>query len=45
MKHLRQRWLQIMFVFAYAFLWAALAVVPIAGLLGAFNPAHHSYIR
>jgi hypothetical protein len=41
MKHLRQRWLQTVYMFAYVFLWAALAVVPVAGLLGAFNPVRH----
>jgi hypothetical protein len=41
MKHLGKRWLQIMYVFAYVILWAALAIVPIAGLLGAFNPSRY----
>jgi hypothetical protein len=32
---------QIVYVFLYALLWVILAVMPVVGLLGLFNPRHY----
>ena len=41
MKHLGQRWLQIVYALMCVLLWAALAIMPVAGLFGVFNPTSY----